>query len=210
MRLRKKRWALPELEENPYIYINPYELNGKWHEVFKNDQPMQLEIGTGRGEFIVELAKRNPDINYVTMDVESNIFVYAGRNIQEAQLDNLIGVLDNAENLSKIFTESDIEKIYINFCNPWPKPRQHKRRLTHPRLLNEYKKVLKEGSEIELKTDDDGLYEDSLEYFNAEGFEILETDTDLKVNENSIVTNYESKWRNLGVNIKYIRARFNG
>ncbi|MDO5028954.1 MAG: tRNA (guanosine(46)-N7)-methyltransferase TrmB [Bacillota bacterium] len=210
MRLRKKHFAIPEMEVNPYIFLRPEELKGKWQDQFKNKRPIHLEIGAGRGGFAVELARRNPHINYLAMDMESNVFVYAGRRIQEAGLENLYGILGHGENLEEYFQAEQIERIYINFCNPWPKPRQHKRRLIHPRLLEVYKKVLKPGAEIQVKTDDLGLYEAGLEYFPEAGFEILESCSDLGLNEDSIVTDYEKKWRGQGIKIKYIRARFPG
>lgn len=210
MRLRKKHFALPELEENKKVFLHPEENKGSWAEVFKNNNPIHLELGAGRGGFALRMAERNPAINFLALDLEANVFVYAGRLIKEADLDNLFGILARAENLCDYFAKGEISKIYINFCNPWPKPRQHKRRLTHPRLLEVYKNILRPGSEIEVKTDDEDLYLASLEYFKDSGFEVFEATDDLEEREDSILTDYEKKWRSQGIKIKYIKAKFIG
>lgn len=210
MRLRKKHFAIPELEENEKVFLHPEENKGSWGEIFKNNNPIHLELGAGRGGFALRMAEKNPKINFLALDLEANVFVYAGRLIKEADLDNLFGILARAENLCDYFAKGEVSRIYINFCNPWPKPRQHKRRLTHPRLLEVYKNILKAGSEIEVKTDDEDLYFASLEYFKDSGFEVLEATDDLEEREDSILTDYEKKWRSQNIKIKYIKAKFIG
>lgn len=210
MRLRKKHFALPELEENKKVFLHPEVNKGTWAEIFKNDNPIHLELGAGRGGFALAMAEKNPAINFLALDLEANVFVYAGRLIKEADLDNLFGILARAENLADYFAKGEVSKIYINFCNPWPKPRQHKRRLTHPRLLEVYKNILKAGAELEVKTDDEGLYVDSLEYFKDSAFEIVDATDDLKINDDLILTDYEKKWRAQNIKIKYIKAKFIG
>lgn len=210
MRLRKKHFAIPELEENKKVFLHPEENKGSWTEVFKNNNPIHLELGAGRGGFALRMAEKNSEINFLALDLEANVFVYAGRLIKEADLNNLFGILARAENLADYFAKGEVSKIYINFCNPWPKPRQHKRRLTHPRLLEVYKNILRPGSEIEVKTDDEDLYLASLEYFKDSGFEVLEATDDLEERGDSILTDYEKKWRSQGIKIKYIKAKFIG
>lgn len=209
MRLRYKEWAVPELEENELIFIAPNENKGKWQEIFGNDNRIELEIGGGYGAFAIEKAKRNPDINFITLEMDSNVFVYAGRDFKESGLTNIRGVRALAQNSPQYFAEDEISKIYINFCNPWPKKRQHKRRLTHPRFLNMYKYYLKKGGEIEFKTDDRDFFIDSLEYFKDTGYEILEYSYDLTMEEkpDNIITEYEQKWRFLNVPINYCRVK---
>ncbi len=209
MRLRKKHWATPELKENEYIYFDPVDKKGKWHETFGNENPIYLELGAGRGSFSLKKAEENPNINYLPLEIETNVFVYAGRLYKEKGLKNILGIRGAAEKLFEFFEEDEVDRIYINFCNPWPKPRQHKRRLSHPRLLNLYKVILKNGGEIELKTDDRPFFEDTVDYFKEEGFEILNIDYDLGLKEGDTITEYESKWRSMEVPICYIRVKLN-
>lgn len=208
MRMRKKHWAIPMLTENPYIYMKPKD-EKSWQKKFSKEQPICLEIGAGRGDFLVEKARQTPSINYIAMDREANAFVEAGEKIKEAELPNIIGILGDADELLDIFGESEISKIYINFCNPWPKNRHKKRRLTHPMFLEVYKKILIDGGEIEFKTDNDELFEDSIDYFEKEGFDIEVIDRDQDVNEDEAVSYYESKWREQGIKIKYLKVRYN-
>lgn len=209
MRMRKKHWAIPMLTDNQYIYMKPKGGIGKWQEKFRKQQPIHLEIGAGRGDFLVEMARLNQNINYIAMDREANAFVEAGEKIKEAELPNIIGILGDADHLLDIFGEGEISKIYINFCNPWPKNRHKKRRLTHPIFLEVYKKILKENGEIEFKTDNDELFEDSIDYFEKEGFEIEVIDRDKDANEDEAISYYESKWREQGIKIKFLKARYN-
>ncbi len=207
MRLRYKEWAMPELEENDLIFFNPTENKGRWSQVFGNDNPIHLEIGAGKGKFATVMSQLNPDINFIAVEMEAGAFVYASRLFSESGQTNIRGIKTQAQELAEYFEEDEIDKIYINFCNPWPKNRQHKRRLTHPRQLQVYKKFLKKGATIELKTDDLNFFEDSIQYFKDNAFEIQEIDYDLGGDKNgNIVTEYEAKWRSQGIKIKYIRV----
>lgn len=210
MRMRFKAFALPELEENPLVFFEPKENKGRWKEVFENNNPVHLEIGAGFGKFAITIAERNPQINYVAMELDEKVFVYAARSFKESGLTNLLGIKNPAQKLDLYFEKEEIEKIYINFCNPWPKRSQHKRRLTHPNLLEVYKKILKRGGEIEFKTDARYFFEDSLKYFERNGFEILEYTFNLGLDEkeDNIVTEYETKWRGQGVPICYAKVKF--
>lgn len=205
MRLRKKHFAIPEMRENPYVIFDPEHLKGKWSEEFKNDNDIYLELGAGKGQFIKELAKRTPKTNYIIIDRESNAFVYATRKIREEELSNVRCIPYDVDNIAEIVGEGEIKGIYINFCNPWPKERHKKRRLTHPRLLKIYKKLLQPGGKIYFKTDDRDLFEDSLKYFEDEGFEIIKSDFNMKLSEypDNIVTEYEHKFRTLNIPIHY-------
>ncbi|MDO4604347.1 MAG: tRNA (guanosine(46)-N7)-methyltransferase TrmB [Helcococcus sp.] len=209
MRLRYKEWAIPELEENELIYLSPKENKGKWKEIFGNDNEIELEIGGGYGAFIVEKAKREPNKNFICLEMDSNVFVYAARDFKDSEMKNIRGVRALAQNAPQYFDEDEISKIYINFCNPWPKKRQHKRRLTHPRFLNMYKYYLKKGGEIEFKTDDREFFIDSLEYFKEMGYEILDYSYDLTMDEkpDNIITEYEEKWRSKNIPINYCHVK---
>lgn len=204
MRLRKKHFAVPEMRENPYVFFNGEENKGKWKEIFGNDNPIYLEIGAGKGKFTIESAKRNKNINYIMVDIETNALIYATRKILEEDLTNVRAMPINAENILDYFDKDEINRIYINFCNPWPKSKHKKRRLTYPRLLEKYKVILKPKSQIFFKTDDLELFEESLDYFIDEGFSILIYDFDMKLEDypENIVTEYENKFRKLGEEIK--------
>lgn len=207
MRLRYKPNAVPEMKENDRIYFYPKDMRGKWQRVFENDNPIHLEIGAGKGDFIIEMARRNPNINYIALEMNTNAFVIASRKIKEEELNNVIGLVDYAEDLEEAFAENEIDKIYINFSTPWPKNRHHKRRLSHPRFLKTYKNIIKDSGIIEQKTDDRDFFDDSLEYYEDFGLEILKKDYNLD-EEESIVTEYERKWRDRGKPIFYAKARF--
>lgn len=209
MRLRFKPWAIPELEENKLVYFDPKENKGKWREVFGNDNPIHLDIGAGRGKFTSVMAENNPDVNYVAIEFDAKAFVYAGRKFEETGLTNIRGIKDIAQKLGEFFDEDEVDKIYVNFSNPWPKRSQHKRRLTHPNFLKIYKTILKNGGEIEQKTDNREFFEASIKYYKKMGFEIVEETTDLKLEDKSdnIVTEYEAKWRNMGIRICYAKIK---
>lgn len=205
MRLRKKWWAKPELEKDSKVIFNPWEYKGKWKEFFGNDYPIHLELGCGRGRFINQFASMNKEINYIAIDVYYELLVYVLRKANESRLDNIIIMPLNVENIGEIFAQDEVEKIYINFCNPWPNKRHHKRRLTHPNFLRQYQTFLKNGSEIWFKTDNELLFTDSLEYFKIAGFEKLYKTNDLCQSDfyGNIMTEYEEKFCNQGIKIKF-------
>lgn len=209
MRLRFKPFAIPELQEKEIVYFDPKENKGKWNEIFENTNPIHLEIGAGRGLFTKTLAEKNPNINYVAVEMDANILVYAVRLYEQNELTNIRVIRGFAEYLGDNFSENEISKVYINFPNPWPKRKQHKRRLTHPRQLKIYKNIMKNGSIIEFKTDDKPFFIASLKYFENEGFEIIYKTFDLRLEEkeDNIVTEYEAKWRSQNIPINYLKAR---
>lgn len=209
MRLRKKEWAKPELEKDPKVIFTPSEHKGKWKELFGNNYPIHLELGCGRGCFINQLANMNHNINYLAIDVYDELLVHVLRRANENHLRNLKVIPINIENIGEIFAQDEIEKIYINFCTPWPKKKHHKRRLTHPNFLQLYQTFLKDGSEIWLKTDDDLLFTDSLEYFRAAGFNELYRTYDLHQSDfqGNVMTEYEEKFYHQRVKIKFVRVK---
>ena len=209
MRLRKKWWAKPELEKDPKVIFTPSEHKGKWKDFFGNDHPIYLELGCGRGRFINQLAKMNPNINYIALDAHNELLIHVLRKANECQLNNIKVIPLYIENIGDIFAQDEIEKIYINFCNPWPNRRHHKRRLTHPNFLKIYQNFLKNGSEIWFKTDDELLFTDSLKYFEVAGFNELYKTYDLYQSDlrGNIMTEYEEKFCNQGIKIKFGRFR---
>ncbi len=209
MRLRKKWWARPEMEESPLTIVKPQEYKGKWHEEFKNENPIYLELGCGRGRFLCEHTQQNPNINYIGMDLKDEVLVYALQKLIEAELTNVRVVPTNIVNISEMFEVDEVSRIYINFCNPWPKDRHNKRRLTHTRFLNQYKQFLKPESEIWFKTDDTDLFEASQIYFKENGFNIEYLTYDLHNSnfQGNVVTEYEAKFTSLGMKTMFLLAK---
>ncbi|ABR33017.1 MULTISPECIES: tRNA (guanosine(46)-N7)-methyltransferase TrmB [Clostridium] len=215
MRMRKKPWARPELEGCDFFVINPKEYKGKWKEFFGNDKPIYLELGCGKGTFMAVHASENPDINYIAIDIKDEVLGLAKRNIEKAyeeknrKTDNVKLMAQEIGLISEILSEEDVvSRIYINFCNPWPKEKHKKRRLTHMRQLEQYKTFLKSEGEIYFKTDDDELFEESLEYFNEAGFRIKYITYDLHNSdvEGNVQTEHEKMFSEQGIKIKFLIA----
>lgn len=210
MRLRKKWWAKDALLDSGLCIFDPAIYKNQWLASFASKRSkIFLELGSGRGHFISAMAEKFPNDFFLGVDMEMNAMVYSPCLKKGYPAQNLRLIVYNIECIEELFGEDEIDGIYINFCNPWPKKTQHKRRLTHPRQLLQYKKFLKKGSYLVLKTDDLDLYKDSLEYLTDYGFIIEETSLDLSLadDEYGIISGYEKKWRELKVPIKYIKAR---
>ena len=219
MRIRFKPWARPELEASYFYEDNPEEYIGKWKEKFKNENnPLYIELGCGKGSFISELAFSNQNINYIAVDLVDAMLGLAKRKVEEKyslnniKVENLILVRYDIERILNIFNKNDkIERIYINFCNPWPKAKHKKKRLTHTRQLEKYKEFLVEGGEIYFKTDDDELFKDGLNYFTETGFEIISKTLNLHQNDifdgQNIVTEHEKMFSDEGIKIKALIAK---
>ena len=211
MRIRNKPWAKEGLLASDFYVQKPEDYKGRWKEFFNNENDhIYLELGCGKGFFVKKAAKQNQNINYIAIDLIDAILGMANRNIIEEfenkKVLNLALTRYDVEEINKILDKSDnIERIYINFCNPWPKPRHKKRRLTHTRQLEKYKQFLAPKGEIYFKTDDDELFRESLEYFKEAGFEAVKTTENLneepKFWEN-IETEHEIKFKNEGIKIK--------
>lgn len=217
MRIRFKPWARPELEASKFYIDNPEEYKGKWKQLFNNENSIHLELGCGKGGFISQVAVYNPDVNYIAIDLVDAMLGLAKRKIEEAyemanrETDNIYITRYDIERINNILSKEDgIERIYINFCNPWPKSKHRKKRLTHTRQLEKYKEFLSEGAEIFFKTDDDDLFNDSLNYFKETGFTIekitynLEHENDFWEN---IETEHEKMFKEQGIKIKALIAK---
>lgn len=219
MRIRYKKWARPELEASSFYIDNPEEFKGKWKEYFSNGNPIHLELGCGKGNFISKLAIENLDINYIAIDLIDAMLGLAKRNVEEIykqneqEVNNLVLTRFDIERILLMLDEKDeIERIYINFCNPWPRGKHRKKRLTHTRQLEKYKVFLKDGGEIYFKTDDDDLFESSIGYFKESGFEILKITHDLHnepIFERNIETEHEEMFSKQGIKIKALIAKKN-
>lgn len=219
MRIRKKKWAEPELSVCDFYVKSPEEFAGKWMQAFKKEQPLYLEIGCGKGGFAGQLALKNPDKNIIALDIKVDMLGVGRRTIvklfedagkTQGDITNLLLVKYNVEMLDKIITADDkIDRLFINFCNPWPRAKHKKRRLTYYKKLEMYKTFLKPDSEIRFKTDDDGLFDESLEYFEQSGYEILYLTRDLHASDvtDNIETEHEKMFSEEGIKIKYLIAR---
>lgn len=215
MRMRKKPWARPELESCDFFVISPKEYKGKWKMLFKKEQPIFLELGCGKGTFMAVHGSENPDINYIAIDIKDEVLGLAKRNIEKAfkekgrEVDNVKLMAQEIGLINEMLGEDDIvSRIYINFCNPWPKEKHKKRRLTHTRQLEQYKVFLKDEGEIYFKTDDDELFEESLEYFKEAGFKIKYITYDLHNSDfdGNVETEHEKMFTEKGIKTKFLIA----
>lgn len=220
MRIRFKAWARPELEASSFYRDNPEELKNNWIKEFKNQEnPIHLELGCGKGQFIAQKAIQNPEINYIAIDLVDAMLGLAKRNVEEVfkenkkEIDNVILTRFDIERIPLLLGEKDnIKRIYINFCNPWPKGKHRKKRLTHTRQLEKYKTFLAKDGEIYFKTDDDDLFNGSLGYFEESGFTIVKKTYDLHAEpiwENNIETEHEKMFSKQGIKIKALIAKNN-
>ncbi len=214
MRIRKKKWAAPELSACDFYVPEPEAYKNRWSSFFKNDKTLMLEVGCGKGSFVGQMAILHPEINFIAVDIKLDMLGVGRRNIvklfegKKREVDNIALVRYNVDMLDKIIGKDDnIERIYINFCNPWPREKHKKRRLTHPRKLRLYKELLKKGKEIHFKTDDDELFTESLEYFKAENFTVKEITYDLHSSsidpDSTPMTEHERMFSSEGIKIKY-------
>lgn len=218
MRIRYKKWARPELEASSFYEDKPENWKGKWKEHFNNPKnPFMLELGCGKGQFISKLALENQNINYLAIDLVDAMLGLAKRNIEEEykeaniEPNNVLLTRFDIERINLILDKKDnVERIYINFCNPWPRGKHRKKRLTHTKQLEKYKEFLKPDGEIYFKTDDDDLFDASQGYFEESGFEIIKKTYNLHqqpIFDNNIETEHEKMFSEKGIKIKALIAK---
>jgi len=211
MRQRNVKNLEEKLELNSSFLIrDPRELKGKWAQEFGNDNPIYLEIGCGKGQFIFNHASNNPDKNYIAIEGQENVALRALEKAEQGGLKNLRIFIDYVQDLKDYFEEGELGGIYLNFSDPWPKARHAKRRLTYHKRLMNYKEVIGPDGCIEFKTDNDGLFEFTREEIKEHGFEMLEVTTDLHASDyvsKFTTTEYEDKFRNNGKNINYVKIK---
>lgn len=215
MHMRTKKWAKPELSACPYYRDEPFQLKGKWRSQFPEDKPLYLELGCGKGVSTAKMVFSRQDRNFIAVDITSNVLGDARRNIErlygKRPVRNVLLSRFDISRFDEFFGPEDrIERIYINFCNPWTKrPKYAKRRLTHTRQLMQYRHALVPGGEIWFKTDDDTLFEESLPCFEESGFEQVMLIRDLAASgfEPNYISEHEQMYRDLGVPIKFLIAR---
>ncbi|HHX17015.1 MAG TPA: tRNA (guanosine(46)-N7)-methyltransferase TrmB [Mollicutes bacterium] len=196
MRLRKVKNADDIIASSPYIVDVPNNYVSKWNEVFDNNNPIYIEIGMGKGKFIIENAIKYPNINFIGIEKYSSVMARAVQKMEELELENIKLICENALNLNSIF-KREIDTIFLNFSDPWPKDRHSKRRLTSDIFMNIYDDLFKGQKNIILKTDNYGLYEYSLSQFKKHNYNIITTKFDINsIPEGNIMTEYEEKFLN--------------
>ena len=211
MRQRKVKNEEERLaEHHQYLIEKPMEMKGNWQNVFENGNGVYAEFGCGKGKFVMTLAEQNPDRNYIAVEGSGSIILRALEKAAQEGLTNIVVVKEYIKDVTDYFDESELTGIYLNFSDPWPKDRHAKRRLTHGRYLEGYRKILKEGNCIEFKTDNDDLFAFALEEFETNGMKLLEVTEDLhnaNFEAKNVTTEYEDKFRAGGKKINYCKVQ---
>lgn len=201
MRLRHIPGAEEAIAESACVIQEPQENRGSWNQVFGNDHPIHIEVGMGKGKFLMELASLHPEINYIGIERYSTVMLKAIQKLEQLELPNIYFMCIDALLMADIFTPGEVDRIYLNFSDPWPKDRHAKRRLTSPRFLEVYDKILSKEGRVEFKTDNRGLFDYSLEAIPAAGWKILAHTFDLHhsdMAEGNVMTEYETKFSGEG------------
>ena len=200
MRLRHIPGAEEAIARSPYVIQEPKEKKGKWREVFGNDHPIHIEVGMGKGRFIMELAERNPEVNYIGIERYSTVLLKALQKREKLPLSNICFMCVDAKELGEMFEPGEVKKIYLNFSDPWPKKRAHKKRLSNHAFIARYAHILKPDGEIQMKTDNSALFEYSLMEFQEEGWRLKEVSVDYRREEHAedVITEYERRFLEKG------------
>ena len=211
MRLRNVPGSREAIADNDMAINEPTELKGKWKEGFGNDNPIRIEIGMGKGKFITTLAMENPDINYIGIEKYSSVLIRAIERCEEIEVPNLRFIRMEAEYICDVFEKGEVDRIYLNFSDPWPKDRHAKRRLTSKQFFERYDVILKKDGIVEFKTDNDLLFQFSLEQVPEAGWELIEQTWDLhndeRLMQGNVMTEYESKFSQMGNPIHKLIAK---
>ena len=212
MRLRNIPGAREKIAENEWSIKEPEQYKGKWNEVFGNDNPIRIEVGMGKGRFIMTLAQMNPDVNYIGIEKYSSVMLRGLQKQEELQLPNIRFIRMEAEVLTEVFGKGEIDRIYLNFSDPWPKDRHAKRRLPSREFLHRYDEILKKDGVVEFKTDNTDLFAFVLEEVEPAGWHLDQVTHDLHndpvMNEGNVMTEYEEKFSSMGNPIcKYVVSR---
>ena len=202
MRLKNVKGAKEKIAASDYIIKKPESLKGKYESLFGNNHPIHLEIGTGKGDFLIEMAKKYPNINFIGIEKYDSVLVRAIEKVEKLKISNIFFIREDALIVDQIF-DHEIEKLYLNFSDPWPKERHAKRRLTSPIFLKKYDSIFHNKKEIQMKTDNRKLFEYSLISLNENGYKIVEINLNLYEDsvENNVPTEYETKFVKLGKTI---------
>lgn len=211
MRLRHKPWALEKLQNHPeYVPQRAENLRGQWQSRFPKEQPIHIEVGSGKGRFITEMAKAHPDINYISIEIQTSVIVCVLEHQLREQLPNLQILHADGRDLGLYFAPGEIDRVYLNFSDPWPKKRHEKRRLTSSAFLAQYASILVPNGEIHFKTDNQGLFEYSLASMSQYGMHFKQVWLDLHQSDfaDNIQTEYEMKFAARGQRIYRMEAAF--
>ena len=197
MRLRNVKGSRETIAANEFALKNPEQYKGKWNEVFEQNLPIHIEIGMGKGQFLMKMAELHPDIHYIGIEKYSSVLVRALEKIEENPLPNIHFIRMDAENITQVFEKGEVEQIYLNFSDPWPKDRHAKRRLTSRQFLERYDNILKDNGKIIFKTDNRALFDFSLEEVKEAGWSVELCTIDLHHSEyleGNVMTEYEEKF----------------
>ncbi len=214
MRLKNVPGSREYIADNEYAFDeerNP-ELAGRWSGIFGNDKPVRIEVGTGKGRFLHELSGLNPDINYVGIEKYSSVLIRALQKLETDPRDNLKFIRMDAENICKMFAPGEVDRIYLNFSDPWPKDRHAKRRLPSRQFLARFDRILKKDGVIEFKTDNRGLFDFAVDELPEAGWtaDVITYDlhADAELMQGNVMTEYEEKFSSIGNPIcKYVIRR---
>ena len=201
MRLRNVKGSRETIAANEFVVQEEETMKGKWKERFGNDNPINIEIGMGKGKFIMEMAKRNPDINFIGIEKFSSVLVRAIEKQNEEKLPNLLFIRMDAEYIENVFDKGEVDYIFLNFSDPWPKDRHAKRRLTSVQFLNRYVNILANGGGVTFKTDNRPLFDFSLEQVEEAGWKLNNVTFDLhnsEYAEGNVMTEYETRFSEMG------------
>lgn len=212
MRLKNVPGSREAIAESGFVVHEPEEIKGSWKALFENQNPLHIEIGMGKGQFIYEMARRNPKINYIGIEKYSSVLLRAVQKMEAQPLPNLKFIRMDAEDITDVFAENEVDKIYLNFSDPWPKERHAKRRLPSREFLARYDKFLVKDGFLEFKTDNRGLFDFAVEELPEAGWKIEKITYDLHHDEEmvhgNVMTEYEEKFSSMGNPIcKYIIYR---
>ncbi len=204
MRLRNVKNAGLIIDESPYIIKDPMQYKGHFNTLFNNDHPLNIEIGMGKGDFIMAMAIKYPEINFIGLEKYESVLVRAIQKLEGQKIPNLRLICADAIEIDAIF-DHEITTLYLNFSDPWPKKRHAKRRLTSPIFLSKYANIFKDINEIIMKTDNIELYAYSLESLSQDHYYFQEASLDYQ-DEDNVLTEYESKFRKQNIRINYLHA----
>ena len=211
MRLRNIPGADEAIADSPHCIQEPMAEKGRWHLIFGNENPIHIEIGMGKGQFIMKLAKEHPDINYIGIERYSSVLLRALQKMEIEPLPNIRFLCMDASIITEVFDKEEVAKIYLNFSDPWPKERHAKRRLTSRQFFERYDKILAGNGVVEFKTDNDDLFAFSMEEVAEAGWTLDAHTFDLHhdpvLNEGNVMTEYEEKFSSMGNPIHKLIAR---
>lgn len=211
MRMKKKPWGDVLLSENKDLVMLPEDLDKDVFINFINHDQLVLEIGSGKGDFVISMAKKYPDIHFLAIEMQSMALAYAVRKMQDEEISNILFINADATYLFEKFNEKKFKTIFLNHSDPWPKARHHKRRLTYPTMLEKYSKILQKDGKLIFKTDNEILFKDSVEYIDFSPFVIEEITYDYDGSDDyDATTEYETRFRNIGTPIKRFKAKLKG